>query len=400
MALNDTFVRSLKTPIKAEKYTDGEGMYLYLSPSGGKLWRLDYRFEGKRKTLSFGAYPAISLKDARKRREEAKELLAQGIDPNEQKKSEKIAIIEQQKELSATFEAIGREWFEKRTAHLTDEYRKQILSRVENQIFPYIGTKLMSTLEPADILFAASHAEKRGTIETAHRLIQISGQICRYARLAGYCKYDITSGLTEALPKVQTKHLAAITDPKEVGLLLQAIDQYQGDHSVKYALKMLPYVFVRSNELRGARWAEIDFNTAEWTIPAGRMKMKTSHVVPMAKQVLQLVEELQPHSGHSEFLFPSPQSNSKPISDMGLLNALRRMGFQRGEMTIHGFRSTASTLLNEQGFRSDIIEHQLAHTERNSVRKAYNRAEYLSERKDMMQKWADYLDGLKKSEAC
>lgn len=395
MALTDTFLRGLKVPAKPEKYTDGEGMYLYATPSGGRLWRLDYRFDGKRKTLSFGAYPAISLKEARRRRDEAKEKIAKNIDPGQEKKTAKVVEAAQKKEQAATFEAIGHEWFEKRTAHLTPEYRKQILSRIENQLFPYVGTKPMASLEASDILNAVNHAVKRGAIETAHRLVQIAGQICRYGRILGCCKYDVTSGLTEALPQMQTKHLAAITDPKEVGILLQAINLYQGDTSVRYALKLLPYTFVRSNELRGARWAEFDYKSANWTIPAGRMKMKTPHVVPLAKQVLILLEELMPHSGHSEFLFPSPQSNSKPISDMGLLNALRRMGYQRGEMTIHGFRSTASTLLNELGFRADIIEHQLAHTERNSVRKAYNKAEYLTERKEMMQSWADYLDELR-----
>lgn len=395
MKLTDTFLRGLKTPDKAEKHTDGGGLYLFASPTGGKLWRLDYRFQGKRKTLALGAYPAVTLKDARKRRDEAKEQLAAGIDPGERKKVLKATEIAKQRELAATFEAMGREWYEKRTAHLTPDYRKQILSRLENQVFPHIGTRLMSTLEPADILFAVEHAEKRGNIETAHRLLQITGQVCRYARLAGHCKYDVSSGLTEALPKIQTKHLAAITDPKEIGLLLQAIDQYQGDISVLYALKMLPYVFTRSNELRGARWAELDLKAAEWTIPGGRMKMKTPHVVPLAKQVLSLLEELQPHSGHGEFLFPSPQSASKPISDMGLLNALLRMGYQRGEMTIHGFRGTASTLLNEQGFRADVIEAQLAHAERNAVRKAYNHAQYMPERHRMMQAYADYLVHLK-----
>ncbi|SHN48946.1 tyrosine-type recombinase/integrase [Desulfovibrio litoralis] len=395
MKLTDTLLRSLKAPDKVQKLTDGGGLYLQVEPKGGKLWRLAYRFGGKQKTLAFGAYPAVSLKEARKRRDEAKELIANGVDPSEQKKVEKAKTVAKQKELVSTFESVGREWFNKRTVHLTEEYRKQILSRIENQIFPYIGTKLISNLEPADILFAVSHAEKKGAIETAHRLVQISGQICRYARLAGYCKYDITAGLTEALPKVQTKHLASITDPKELSLLLQSIENYQGDLSVVYALKILPYVFVRSNELRGARWAEIDFKTAEWVIPAGRMKMKTVHVVPLASQVLKLLEELQPHSGHSEFLFISPASASNPISDMGLLNALRRMGYQRGEMTIHGFRSTASTLLNGMGYNSDWIERQLAHCERNAVRKAYNHAEYLPERKKMMQKWADYLDGLR-----
>lgn len=397
MKLSDTSIRKARPTDKTQKLPDGGGLYLFILPTGSKLWRMAYRFDGKQKSLSFGAYPAVSLKDARSRREAAKALLAAEIDPSAEKKRIKAVAAAVAKEQAATFENVSREWFAKKTAHLTPEYRKQILSRLENQIFPHIGGKPFATLEPADILSAVSHAEKRGAIETAHKLVNIAGQVCRYARLVGYAKYDVAAGLTEALPSVQTKHLAAITDPTRIGSLLRDIDAYQGDVSISYAMRLLPYVFVRSSELRGAQWAEIDLDGAEWVIPAGRMKMRKPHIVPLARQVVKLLTTLREHSGGGALVFPSPFSMTRCISDMGLLNALRRMGYAKGEMTIHGFRGMASTLLNERGYRADVIETQLAHGERNAIRAAYNHAEYMPERRQMMQAWADYLDGLRES---
>lgn len=302
------------------------------------------------------------------------------------------------REQAATFEVVAREWFEKKTANLTPDYKKQILSRLENHLFPFMGTKPFATLEPADILTAVRHTESRGAVEMAHRLIQLTAQICRYARIVGYAKYDASAGLTDALPPIpKTKHHAALTDPDAIGHLLRSIDVYEGEISILYALRILPYVFVRSSELRGAEWEEINFDTAEWVIPAGRMKMKRPHTVPLARQVVERLIALREFSGSGSLVFPSPFSASRCISDMGLLNALRRMGFGKGEMTIHGFRGMASTLLNEQGHRSDVIEAQLAHGERNAIRAAYNHAQYLPERRTMMQEWADYLDGLREN---
>lgn len=397
MPLTDTAIKALKPKDKSYKTFDGGGLYVEVAPAGGKWWRLKYRFEGKEKRISLGVYPAVSLKTARDRREEAKKLLAQGIDPAVQRKEEKIAVERAEQEQLSTFEVVAREWHSRKTVHLSESYRKQILSRLENMLFPYLGSKPFMEIEPIDILNTVRHAEDRGAIETAHRLLQLCGQICRYARLVGYAKYDVAAGLSEALPPVVKKHLASLTDPKDVGHLLNAIDEYQGDLSIIYAMKILPYVFVRSSELRGAKWVEFDFTKAEWTIPAPRMKMRKPHIVPLATQVVSLLEELREHSGQSEYVFPSPFSSSKCISDMGLLNALRRMGYGKEQMTIHGFRSTASTLLNELGYNRDWIERQLAHGERNAVRAAYNYAEYLPERKLMMQEWAGYLDALKTS---
>jgi len=394
MPLTDMFIRGLKADGIARKHTDGGGLYLYVSPTGGRLWRLDYRFAGKRKTLSLGAYPSVSLKAARLKREEARAMLAEGIDPGV-KKQEAKALAAAAREQAATFEAIGREWHEKKTVHLTPNHRKQLLSRLERQLFPYIGGIQFSQLEPSDILAAVRHAEERGAIETAHRLAQLAGQVCRYARLCGYAKYDVASGLTEALQPVQSKNHVAITDPIEVGHLLRAIDGYQGDISISYALRIMPYVFTRSRELRAAEWKEIDPASAQWIIPPERMKMRRPHVVLLARQVLKLLEALHEHSGGGSLVFPSPFSATRCISDVGLLNALRRMGYGRDTMTVHGFRSMASTLLNEQGYRPDVIKAQLAHGDKDAIRSAYNRAEYLPERRRMMQEWADYLDSLR-----
>ncbi|MDR0816051.1 MAG: integrase arm-type DNA-binding domain-containing protein [Desulfovibrio sp.] len=395
MPLTDTMLRSLKPNSIPSKHTDAGGLYLYVSSSGGKLWRMDYRFAGKRKTLSFGAYPAVSLKDARQKREEAKEQLADGIDPSAQKKEAKAAAIAEAREAAATFETVAREWYAKKMPSYTEGHRKKTLSRLEKQLFPIIGNKPFPSLEPSDILVAVRKAEERGCIETAHRLVHICGQVCRYARLVGYTKYDVSAGLSEAILPVPKIHYATITDSEQIGPLLRAIFEYNGDVSMAYALRILPYVFVRSGELRAAEWKEFNFDTAEWLIPAARMKMRRPHTVPLAKQVMATLKTLREYSGDGRLVFPSPFSKSRCISDVGLLNALRRMGYARGEMTIHGFRSMASTLLNERGNRPDVIEAQLSHSDNDKIRDSYNRAEYLPERRTMMQAWADYLDGLR-----
>ena len=395
MPLTDTAIRTAKPTDKAVKLFDGGGLYLEIAPSGGKWWRLKYRFQGKEKRISLGTYPTVSLKDARERREQAKRLIEQGIDPSNQRKEAKAAAAAIEQEQNTTFEAVARDWFSKKRNAWTPGHQKKILSRLENQLFPFLGAKLFSSLEPGDFLAAIQKAESRGAIETAHRLAQLCGQVSRYARIVGLTRYDVAAGLTEALTPVQTNHYATITDPTEVGHLLRAIDEYAGEPSIRFALKVLPFVFVRSVELRGAEWREFDFESATWIIPAERMKMKRPHTVPLAHQVITLLNDLHSLTGSGQYLFPSLFSASRPISDMGLLNALRRMGYAKGVMTIHGFRSLASTLLNEQGYRADVIEAQLAHGEKNAIRAAYNHAEYLPERRQMMQEWADYLDELK-----
>ena len=324
-------------------------------------------------------------------------MLSQGIDPAEQKKEDKAVAVASAAEQANTFEAVARAWFGKKRLTWTAGHQAHVLSRLEKQLFPYIGSRPLASLEAADYLAVVQRAEQRGAVETAHRLAQLCGQITRYARIAGITKNDAAAGLSEALASVPVQHHAAITSPDELGHLLRAIDAYSGEPAIAYALRIIPHVFVRSGELRGARWEELNLDAAEWIIPAGRMKMRRPHVVPLSRQVVKLFQSMHEFSGNGALVFPGSASASRCISDMGLLNALRRMGYERGRMTIHGFRTVASTLLNEQGYNRDWIEAQLAHAERNAVRDAYNRAEYLPERRKMMQAWSDYLDGLKAS---
>lgn len=392
MKLTDTYLRALKANGKVQKYSDGGGLYLHVSPTGGKLWRMGYRFEGKQKTLSFGKYPAVSLKDARNRREEAKDLLAAGIDPGARKKAVKAAI---KAETMNSFEVVAREWFERYKDSWVDHHGKKILARLENDIFPLIGGKAIGAVTAPELLEALRRIEARGAVETAHRALQNCGQIFRYAIATGRAERDTAADLRGALSPVKSTNFASITEPKDIGALLREIDAYPGNMIVHAALRMAPYVFVRPGELRRAEWAEFSLESAEWRIPAARMKMRETHIVPLARQVLTILEDLHRFTGHGRYLFPSMRANSAPISDVTLLAALRRMGYDKDVMTVHGFRSMASTLLNEQGYNRDWIERQLAHGERNTVRASYNYAQYLPERRRMMQEWADYLDGLR-----
>ena len=397
MALTDTTLRELhRRAKKGEKVpmkSDGGG----LNFQDGKYWRFTYYFAGKKKRLAFGVYPDVSLKAARQAREKARELLAQGIDPAEKKKAERAEAERIEHEQARTFRVVALEYYERKLTDRRDLYKRQTLARFENQIFPFLGDVPISKLRPSDILAGLRRVEERGSLDMAHRLASLIRQVCRYAVASGYSEFNAAAELSAAMtPKPKAVPRAAILDPHRIGQLLRDIDEYQGSFSVKYALKLMPYLFVRSQELRNARWDEIDFDKAVWNIPAERMKMKSPHTVPLARQVVKLLTELHEWTGHTGLLFPSAQSNTRSITDVGLLNALRRMGYGRDEMCIHGFRSIASTHLNESGkWRSDVIESALAHAERNQVRAAYNRAEYLPERTAMMQEWADWLDRLR-----
>lgn len=393
MKLTDAFLRSTKATGKAQKHTDGGGLYLYVSPSGGKLWRMDYRFEGKRKTLSMGSYPIVSLADARTRRQEAKMLLAQSIDPGTHKKAVQAAI---RAESTSGYEVIAREWFAKYSTGWSEANKVKVLARQVNYIFPFIGGKPIREVTAPELLDALRHIEKRGSIDTAHRALQDCSRIFRYAIATGRGERDTAADLRGALPPAKGSSFATITDTKAVGALLRSIDGYEGGIVVASALRLAPLVFVRPGELRQAEWLEFDLAGAEWRIPPHRMKMRQVHIVPLARQALAILTELQKFTGHGRFLFPSPRTDTRPISDMALLAGLRRLGYSKEEMTVHGFRSMASTLLNEQGYNRDWIERQLAHGERNSIRAAYNYAEYLPERRRMMAEWADYLDELRK----
>jgi integrase len=392
MALSDVKIRNTKPSNKQVKLFDGEGLFLLVTPQGGKYFRLKYRFEKKEKLLALGKYPEISLADARQRRDEARRQVAHGIDPGALRKAQKqAATIEKE-----SFEVIAREWHNKFTPTWTPGHAKTIMSRLERDLFPWIGKRLISEIKAPELLAALRRVESRGALESAHRIRIISGQVFRYAAATGRAERDPSGDLKGALPQPGEKHHAAITDPSEVGPLLRAIDGYKGHFIVKCALRLAPVFFVRPGELRNAEWAEIDLDEAVWNIPAHKMKMKQSHMVPLCRQAVEILTELKELTGASRYVFPSGRSFARPMSDNTILAALRRMGYDKDSMTGHGFRAMARTILDEVlQVRPDYIEHQLAHAVRDPNGRAYNRTAHLTERRKMMQVWADYLDGLK-----
>lgn len=388
MPLTDTHIRSLKPEAKPKKYFDGGGLFLYVPTTGSKLWRMAYRFEGKSKLLSFGDYPTISLKDARAKREEAKVLLARGIDPSEQKKAAREERLTAERD---SFENIALDWHRTRLAEFSQKHQGTVLYRLNTYIFPAIGKRHIARLEARDILAIVKPIEEKGNSETSRRVLQIISQVFRYAVILGKTKHNITADLHGALRQRKATHRAAVLEKEKVGQLLVAIDDYAGYYPLVCALKLAPLLFARPTELRCATWNEFDLEAAEWRIPAERTKMRRVHIVPLSAQALVILEELKKFSGNGKYLFPSIRTETRPISDATMLNALRRMGYQKHEMSVHGFRSIASTLLNELGYNRDWIERQLAHGDKNEVRAAYNYAEYLPERRKMMQEWSDYL---------
>ncbi|MCS5710442.1 phage integrase central domain-containing protein [Candidatus Berkiella aquae] len=391
MALSDTKVRSLKPREKAYKVADEKGLYLQITPTNAKYWRFKFRFAGKEKKLALGVYPDVSLADARNKRDEARKLLANDVDPSFHKKEKKRSL----KLLAEnSFESVALEWHIKFSNKWTPDHADRILQRLKKDVFPWIGNRPISGINAPELLSVLRRIEDRGAIETAHRTLQNCGQIFRYAIATGRAERDISSDLRGALQPVKQRHHASITDPKAIGSLLRAINDYQGHFVTKCALRLAPLVFVRPGELRQAEWAEFNFETNEWHIPAQKMKMREKHIVPLSRQALTILNELKPLTGNGKYLFPGIRTPNRPMSNNTVLGALRRLGYTSDEMTGHGFRSMACTLLNEQGWNRDAIERQLAHAERNSIRAAYNYAEHLPERRKMMQKWADYLDEL------
>jgi integrase len=391
MKLTDAAIRGLKHAEKNQKFFDGGGLYLLVSPTGGKLWRLDYRFDGKRKTLALGSYPAVSLKDARQGREAAKEQLAKDIDPGAHKQAVKIAV---QAEKENSFEVVAREWHSRKRHVWVPAHAEKILSRLETYIFPIVGGRPIAAVTAPELLSALRRIESRGTVETAHRTLQSCGSIFRFGIATGRCERDTAADLKDALQPVKHNNFPTITEPKAIGKLLRAVNTYHGNLIVRTALRISPYVFVRPGELRHAEWSEFDIDNAEWRIPAHKMKMRQIHIVPLARQVVSILEELHQFTGTGVYIFPGMRSSLRPISDATLINALRSMGYDKETIVVHSFRSMASTLLNEQGYNRDVIERQLAHSE-HSVRDTYNYAQYLPERRRMMQEWADYLDSLR-----
>ncbi|RQW83017.1 MAG: DUF4102 domain-containing protein [Geobacter sp.] len=391
--LSELQVKKAKPREKDYKLADGGGLYLLVTPSGGKLWRCDYRYNNKRRTLAFGAYPSITLADARQRRDDAKKLVANDVDPGEVKKALKAATIA---ETENSFEVVAREWHAKFSATWSPSHSETTLRRLQSDVFPVIGPGAIAEIKPPEVLAMLRRIESRGALETAHRIRTICGQVFRYAVATGRAERDCTADLKGALPPYKKGHLAAITDPKGVAPLLRDIDGYQGSFVVKCAMQLAPLVFVRPGELRQAEWSEIDLDAAEWNIPAERMKMKVAHLVPLSTQAVAILRELEAVTGRSRYVFPCHRSFARPMSNNAINAALRRLGFDKDTMTGHGFRAMARTILDEVlQIRPDYIEHQLAHAVRDPNGRSYNRTAHLAERKKMMQVWSDYLDGLK-----
>jgi len=394
MPLTDIKVKTAKLPEgkKQLRLSDGGGLFLQLTPSG-KYWRMHYRFAGKQKTLALGVYPRTSLKEAREKRNAAKKLLEENIDPSIHKKKEKRQA--EARLTSASFEAVARELIAKNRNKWSERYARDVESRLEKHVFPWIGMIPITDVEAPDVLHVLRKVESYGKIETANRLKMLCSQVFRYGVATGLIKSDPTRDLKGALEPVVHKHRATIIEPKKIGELLRAIDAFEGTMVVKCALRMTPYVFLSPGELRRAEWAEIDFEKAEWRIAAHKMKMRELHIVPLSRQVIGILREIQPLTGDGRYVFPSARSIHRPMSENTINVSLRRLGYSKDEICAHGFRAMASTILHEQGWNTDVIERQLSHKEGNAIKGAYNHARHLPERRKMMQQWANYLDGLR-----
>ncbi|MGH8570407.1 MAG: tyrosine-type recombinase/integrase, partial [Gammaproteobacteria bacterium] len=367
MSLTDTAIRNAKPRERPYKLGDAGGLFLLVTPNGGRWWRLKYRHGGKEKLLSLGTYPEVGLKNARGRRDEARKLLTDGIDPSEHRKATKTAKAD-------SLEAIAREWHAKYARLWVQTHAGKIMRRLERDIFPWIGWRPAGEVTAPEILTVLRRIEARGAVELAHQAHQNLGRIFHYAIATGRAERNPAIDIRGALPPATQKHHAAITEPKAVGELLRALDGYQGTPEVRAALRLAPLVFVRPGELRKAEWGEIDLNAAEWRIPTARMKMNEVHIVPLSRQAVEALRELHPLTGSGRYVFPSARTTTRSMSENTVNAALRRIGYTKDEMTGHGFRSLASTLLNEQGWHRDAIERQLAHGERDAVRAAYNYA--------------------------
>ena len=407
MPLTDAKIKQVKPAEKPFKLADERGMYLLVTPTGGKLWRLNYRLHGKEKTFAIGQYPDVPLKDARERRDEARKLVAKGIDPSSEKRAERQR---QRAAAVGTFEKTAREWFEKFKSQWVPGHQRTVMSRLENNVFPYIGSRPIEAITAPDVLDVLQRIEARGAKETTRRVKQICSQVFTYAIAKGTASVDPTFRLERALAKVETTAHAAVLDPKRIGELLRIFDGYDGTIIVKSAMRLAPLVFVRPGELRHAEWTEINFERAKWTIPAFKMKRDRSHDVPLSTQAIAILRELQPVTGDGKYVFPSARpKDMRPMSDNAVLAAYRRCGIPQDELVGHGWRATARSLIAEnmeqlgltgpvwESMAEAIIEHQLAHIVRDVHGEAYNRTKFKNERRQMMQAWADYLDDIKRT---
>lgn len=387
MPLSDVALRNSKPAQKPYKLPDGGGLYVLVTPNGRKYWRLKYRFAGKEKVLALGVYPDVRAGEAREQRNHAKRMLKEGRDPNLVRKQKKLSEIVSS---ANTFGSIAREWVEQQRTRWTSGHADRVLESLDQDVFATLEPRPISEVTAAELLAVLRKVEARGAIETAHRILQRCGAIFRYGISTVRCERNPAADLRGALKPIKRANHAALP-ASELPHFLRKLEAYDGQLQTKLALKLLLLTFVRSRELRGAAWSEFDFEQVEWRIPSERMKMGTDHIVPLSRQAIEVLEQLKLVTGKSRFVFPNRSKPRACMSENTMLYALYRMGYH-SRATAHGFRATASTILNEQGWRADAIERQLAHIERNRVRAAYNRSEYLDERRRMMQAWADYLD--------
>lgn len=394
MALTDTFLRHVKhsgAPA-GDKHTDGKALHLLVT-AVGKYWRLSYRFDGKQKTLALGVYPAVSLAKARERRDAARKLLANSIDPGQAKRNDKQAKAD---EAANTFESVAGTWLAKTRANRADSTQEKITTSLKKDVFPLIGKMPIADIGPRDVLAVVQKIEARGAIDSAHRVKQTCGQVFRFAVATGSAERDVTTDLRGALSAIPKAHFAAITEPKQAGTLMRAIFDYHGHPAAVAALKLSPMLFVRPGELRSAEWSELDLDAAQWRIPASKIKMKVEHLVPLATQAVEILRGLHVLTGHGKYVFPSLRTSQACMSENTINAALRGMGYSKEMMTGHGFRAMARTIMDEVlGERVDLIEHQLAHAVKDPNGWAYNRTAHLPARVAMMQRWADYLDRLR-----
>jgi len=392
--LSELRVSKARPAEKPFKLSDGGGLHVLVTPTGGRLWRFQYRYGGKQKLLAFGAHPEVSLAEARELRERARKELAAGRDPGEVRKVEReTAVIT----ATNTFRLVAEEWYKKNVPTWSPKHASTVIRRLEREVYPVMGDRVISEITPLELVSLLQGISSRGLMETAARIRGICGQIFRYASVTGRVMYDPSATLkpSEILGKRKVRHLSAVTDPQALGPLVHAIDGYQGTIVVKSALQLTPLLFVRPGELQKMEWAEVDLDAALWSIPAERMKMRVPHTVPLSRQSLEILQRLHPATKHERYVFPG-RSRSRPISNNSVNAALRYLGFDKETVTGHGFRATARTILDEVlGFRVDLIEHQLAHAVKDPNGRAYNRTSFLQDRREMMQAWADYLDKLK-----
>lgn len=389
MALTNIEIKNAKFDGKVKKLADGRGLYLLVNKAG-KYWRFKYRFGGKEKLLALGVYPDVGLADARSKLDEARKLVAAGVDPAEHRRGLRREADER---ACNSFEAVAMHWFEKNKESWVGDHAEKIVRALHRDIFPKIGATPVSELTAKNVLEAVRLIEARGAIETARRALQYCGRVMRFAVAEGKAKHDVTADLKGALKAVKEKHFAAVTEPEQLAGLLRMINGYEGSKVVSCALRLAPLVFVRPGELRTAKWADIDLDAAEWRYWVS--KTDTQHIVPLSRQALAILREIQPFTGSGVYVFPGARTNGRPMSDNAILAAMRRLGIGKDEMTGHGFRAAARTILDEVlGVRPDFIEHQLAHAVRDANGRAYNRTTHLKQRREMMQRWADYLDEL------